>query len=128
MNRDRALGLPQFIVIMIVVVALILAWDFGRRIVETLQLIQSAQAAEQRLEQVSRENAQLKQLKEYVKTDEFVIKKSRIDLHYARENETIVIPAATPAVAPTPVPVIAAPAPARPFWQDWLEALFGPLQ
>lgn len=128
MPRDRAIGLPQFIVIIIAAVALILAWDFGRRIVETLQLVQAAQTAEVELRQVGQDNQDLKQLKEYVKTDEFVKKKARIDLHYAGENETIIVPAATPAAKPTPVREAAVPPPARPFWEDWLDALFGPSQ
>lgn len=128
MGRERAIGLTQFIAVLIAAVIMILAWDFGRRILETVQLVQAAQAADQQLEQVQQDNAKLKELQDYVKTDEFVLKKARIDLHYARDNETIIVPVATPAAGPTPPPAVAAPLPPRPFWQDWLEALFGPAQ
>jgi cell division protein FtsB len=122
----KTLGIPQFIIIIIVAVAFILSWDFGRRIFETVQLVQAAQAAEQELQQVKSANTQLRQLKRDVTTDEWVVKKARVDLHYARENETLFIPAATPAPPGMPAPQVVPAPPARTFWDDVLEALFGP--
>lgn len=121
----KTLGLAQFIVILVVAIGLILAWDFGRRILETVQLVQAAQAADQQLLQAQQVNAELKQLKKDVTTDEWVMKKARADLHYARPNETLFIPAATPAAPSAPAPTPAVAPPTRSFWQDILEALFG---
>jgi len=122
----KTLGLPQFLIIIIVAVAFILSWDFGRRILETVQLVQAVQAANQQLAQEEQINAQLKQLKKDVITDDWVAKKARVDLHYAKENETLFIPAATPPAPGAPAPVVSVPPTVRPVWQDWLEALFGP--
>lgn len=121
----KSLGLPQFIIIFVVAIGLILAWDFGRRILETVQLIQAVQAADQQYQQVQQVNVELKQLKQDVTTDDWVIKKARADLHYARENETLFIPAATPPAGAAPQPTPAPPVPTRSVWQDVLEAIFG---
>lgn len=128
MLRERNIGVSQFLVILFVAVVLILVWDFGRRIIETVRLIQAAQQAERELREAERINAQLIQLKQDILTDAWVERKARSDLHYAKENETLFVPIATrPIAPPTPPPLaIAPPAPARPFWQDWLEWLFGP--
>ncbi len=122
----KSLGLVQILVLGVVAVLFIMTWDFGRRILENIQLVQAAQAAEAKLAHVEQVNAQLQELKKDVTTDNWVIKKARVDLHYAQENETLFIPAATPrAPVNVPAPVITPPPPTRPFWQDWLEALFG---
>src|SRR5581483_3916801 len=103
----KTLGLTQIIVIVIVAVSLIMAWDFGQRILDTVELVRAAQAADQELAEAQSINAKLIQLKRDVMTDDWVIKKDRADLHHARENETLFVPAATPpppsALAPTPV-------------------------
>ncbi len=122
----KTLGLPQFLIIIIIAVAFILSWDFGRRILETVQLVQAVQAANQQLAQEEQINAQLKQLKKDVITDDWVAKKARVDLHYAKENETLFIPAATPPAPGASAPIVSVPPTVRPVWQDWLEALFGP--
>lgn len=124
----KTLGLPQFLIIIVVSVVFILSWDFGRRILETVQLVQAVRAADQQLEQDQSENQQLIDLKKRVTTDDWVTKEARVNLRYAKDTETLFIPVNVPsasaAVTPPPEP---AP-PERPFWQDWLEALFGPSQ
>jgi len=121
----KSLGLIQILFLLIVGALFIMTWDFGRRILENVQLVQAAQAAEQELTHVELVNAQLRQLKKDVTTDEWVIRQARVNLHYAQVNETLFIPAATPPAPTAPAPVVAPSTPVRPFWQDWLEALFG---
>jgi cell division protein FtsB len=84
----KSLGFIQIFVLLVVATLFIMTWDFGRRILENVQLVQAAQAADQELAQVNQANAQLVQLKKDVTTDDWVIKKARVDLHYARDNET----------------------------------------
>ncbi len=124
----KTLGLAQLVIIIVVAIGLILAWDFGRRILETVQLVQSAQIADQELTQGQQINVQLKQLKSDVTTDDWVTKKARADLHYAKENETLFIPAATPAAPVAPKPTPTSTVATRSVWQDVLEALFGRTQ
>jgi hypothetical protein len=125
----KTLGLSQFIIITAIAVVLIFSWDFGRRIVESVQLVQAAQAADQKLEQVQEVNAELTSLKSDVTKDEWVEKQARARLHYAKNNETLVIPAATPPAPSAPAPSVApVTPPERTIWQDVLEVLFGPTQ
>lgn len=125
----RTLSLSQFVIIIVIVVALIFAWDFGRRIVETVQLVQTLQAADRQLSQVEEQNAKLRVLKQDVTRDEWVEKQARANLHYTKEGETVFIPAATPPAPAAPVAVVnTPPPPARTIWDDILEALFGPMQ
>lgn len=122
----RTLSFSQFFIIIVIAVALIFAWDFGRRIVETVQMVQTLQAANRQLARVEEANAKLVTLKQDVTRDDWVEKQARARLHYTKEGETVVIPAATPPAPAAPAPVIVAPVPERTFWDDLLEALFGP--
>ncbi|MCG3142051.1 MAG: hypothetical protein HDKAJFGB_03426 [Anaerolineae bacterium] len=124
----RTLGLSQFVIIIVIAVALIFAWDFGRRIVETVQMVQALQAADRQLTQVEQANTRLAALKQDVTSDEWLEKQARARLHYTREDETVFIPAATPPPPVAPPPVIVAPPPQRTIWDDILDALFGPTQ
>lgn len=124
----KPLGLPQFLIIIFVSLVFILSWDFGRRILETVQLVQAVRAANQQLTQDQTENQQLMALKKRVTTDDWAMKEARVNLRYAKETETLLIPVSMPAASAAPTAVAAPPTPERPFWQDWLEALFGPTQ
>ncbi len=122
----KSLGIVQIIVLVIVAGLFFMTWDFGRRIVENAQLVEASRVANAELAQAQRINAQLVQLKKDVTTDDWVMKKARVDLRYAQENETLFIPAATPNAPAPPEITIQPTAPERPVWQDWLELLFGP--
>lgn len=124
----KTLGFVQVIVLISVASLFILTWDFGRRVVENVQLVQASQAADVDLARVERENAQLQQLKSDVGKDEWVERKARTGLHYTRDGETLFIPIHRVAPASPPSPVVVAPPSPRPVWQDWLEAIFGPSQ
>ena len=124
----KSLGFIQIFVLLIVAALFIMTWDFGRRILENVQLVQAAQAADAELAHVQQVNAQLVELKKDVTTDDWVIKKARVDLHYAQENETLFIPATTPPPPSAPAPVVISSTPTRPVWQDWLDAIFGTAQ
>ncbi len=121
----KSLGFIQIFVLLIVAALFIMTWDFGRRILENVQLVQAAQAADAELAHAQQVNAQLVELKKDVTTDDWVIKKARVDLHYAQENETLFIPATTPPPPNAPAPVVISSPPTRPIWQDWLDAIFG---
>lgn len=124
----RTLSLSQFVIIIIVAVALIFAWDFGRRIVETVHMMQTLQAADRQLAQVQEQNAKLLTLKQDVTRDDWVEKQARARLHYTKDGETVFIPAATPPAPAAPAPVMVTTPAERTFWDNVLEALFGPMQ
>jgi hypothetical protein len=127
-SKERHLGFAQFLAIIVAAVVIFLAWDFGRRVVETMQLAQADTAADLRLRQEEQTHAQLTQLKTDISTDDWAERYARLKWHWTRDNETIFVAAATPVPAPSPAPAVPAavpPAP-KPFWENWLEALFGP--
>ncbi len=127
----KSLSLTQFIVIIVIAMTLIFAWDFGRRILETVQLVRTLQLADQRLTQVEAANAQLLTLKQDVTSDEWLEKQARVRLRYTKEGETVFIPvAALPASAVTApaAPAVNLSPPERTIWDDLVEALFGPMQ
>lgn len=124
----KSLGVIQIFVLLVVATLFIMTWDFGRRILENVQLVQAAQSADQELANAEQANIQLKQLKKDVTTDDWLTKKARVDYHYAKENETLFIPAATPPPRQAAAPAVPAPPPPRTWWQDALETIFGPSQ
>lgn len=127
-KKEKSLGFVQLLAIIVVAVAVFLAWDFGRRLLETMTLAQAAAAADQQLRAEEQTNAQLTQLKQDVSTDDWIERYVRSKWHWTRDNETIFVPAATPEAVATPVPTrppLPTPAP-KEFWEYWLEALFGP--
>ena len=124
----KTLGLVQIVVLVFVASLVILTWDFGRRIVENVQLVQAGQAADVELARVERENAQLLELKRDVITDAWVERIARTMLHYTREWETLFVPIHRTAPVAPPAPVVAVSPPTHPIWQDWLQAIFGPSQ
>jgi cell division protein FtsB len=121
----RSLGLYHILVLVVIAGLFMMTWDFGRRIVENVQLVQAVQAANARLASVERANAELEQLKKDVVTDEWVERKARSALHYTREGETLFIPINRSLPAPTTAPLVVTLPPTRPFWLEWLESLFG---
>lgn len=121
----KSLGLYQILILIVVAALFMMTWDFGRRIVENVQLVQAVQAADAQLASVQKENAALVQLKKDVVTDEWVERKARSGLHYTRAGETLFIPINHDNTSPTPVPVVAPAPPERPIWLDWLETIFG---
>lgn len=127
----KSLGLTQFIVIIVIAVTLIFAWDFGRRILETVQLMRTLQLADQRLTQVEAANAQLVTLKQDVTSDEWLERQARARLHYTKDGETVFIPVtalSAPAVSVPAAPAVNLPPSERTLWVDLVEALFGPVQ
>lgn len=127
-KKERSLGFVQLLAIIVIAVAVFLAWDFGRRLLETMTLSQGDATADQQLREEEQVHAQLTQLKQDVSTDDWVERYVRSKWHWTRDNETIFVPVATPAAAATPAPThpTAPPPPPKAFWEDWLETLFGP--
>jgi cell division protein FtsB len=127
-NKERSLGFVQLLAIIVIAVAVFLAWDFGRRLLDTMKLAQADAAAEQQLRQEEQTNSELTQLKQDVSTDDWVERYVRSKWHWTKDNETIFVPEVTPVpeAIPTPARPPAPTPPPKAFWEYWLEALFGP--
>lgn len=136
--KDRSLNLPSIILIIAVVLALFFAWDAWTRVLGNLQLTAEDAWLDQQLARAETENKKLVELKTAVQADTWVEKFARTVLHYARPDETLVLPRSSapaaaitaPTIVPTPIPSGSDSASARPqtksFWIDLLDWLFGP--
>ncbi len=128
--KERTIGLAQFLTISAVALVVLIGWDFGHRVLDTMSLAQKDAQATIRLQAAQQINQQLKDLKGRAVTDAYAEWFVRNYRHWTRENETLFVPIATPVPVPTAAPP-PAPAPTpRPEWQQWLDslinAIFGP--
>ncbi len=125
-SKERTLGPAQFLTIVVVVALVFFAWDFGRRVLDTMDLAAQDQRAGQQVQNLEQIHTQLVQTQADVTTNEYAERYARENWHWTREGETLFVPLATPAPTPTPVPTIAPPAPApRPFWKQFLDLIYG---
>lgn len=136
--KDRSLNLPSIILIIAVVLALFFAWDAWTRVLGNLQLTAEDAWLDQQLARAETENKKLVELKTAVQADTWVEKFARTVLHYARPDETLVLPRSSapaaaitaPTIVPTPIPSgldsASAPPQTKSFWIDLLDWLFGP--
>ncbi len=123
--KERTIGLAQFLAIIVVAVLVFLAWDFGRRVLDTVDLAQQDSQATIQLQNLEQINAQLAQTKADVTTSAYAERYARENWHWTREGETLFVPLATPVPTPTPVPTVVPPTPApKPFWQEFLNWLY----
>ena len=116
----------QVIAILIFAATIFFLWDFSQRVVTNVRLAQSEKQLEQQVAQAEAKNAALRTLKQRAQTDAYAEDFVRRNWHWARPEDIVVIPQITP----VPTPVISVPAPTPPpakaWWQDWLDFLFGP--
>ena len=125
--KERSIGLVQFLIIISVVVAVFIAWDFGRRVLDGMRLAELDAQADQSLQTEQQVHDQLQQLQSYVQTDDFANQYAREKWHWQGQNETEFVPVATPVPTATPAPKAVPPTPApKSFWQDLLDKLYGP--
>jgi hypothetical protein len=133
--KDRFLNIPSFFLVIVAVFAVFFAWDVWTRVLGNLQLTAEDTWLDQQIVRADAENKKLIALKAAVQTDIWIEKFARTVLHYARPDETLVLPrssapANSASSAPTPLPQAISPTPAppqsKPFWIDLLDWLFGP--
>lgn len=114
------------IALFLVIVAAFFLWDFSQRILINLQLWQLEKTYEQQVREEEARNAQLRQLRDDVITDDFVIDYTRRNWRWALANDTVVIPQITPAPTPVPVSPTPTPLPTKTLQQELFDLLFGP--
>ncbi len=129
--KEHTIGLAQFLTISAVALVVFIGWDFGHRVLATMDLLQQDSQAEARLESATQINQQLHQLQNRVTTDAWVEWYARNKWHWTRPDEVLVVPIAPvaspqPAAPPPPVPT----PPPKTWWQQLvdpvIDAVFGP--
>jgi hypothetical protein len=116
----------QVVAIIFLVATAFFLWDFSQRVLTNVRLAQSEKQLEQSVADEEAKNKDLREQKQRVQTDAYVEDFVRRNWHWAKPEDTVVIPQIT--ALPTPVPSApeSAPLPAKPWWQDWFDFLFGP--
>ena len=116
----------QVVAILVFAATLFFVWDFSRRVVTNVRLAQTEKQLEQQVAREEAKNTALREWKQRAPTDAFAEDFVRRNWHWARPEDNVVIPQ----IIPMPAPVGSAPAPTPPpakaWWQDWLDFLFGP--
>ena len=115
----------QVVIILIFAATVFFVWDFSQRVVTNVRLTQTEKQLEQQVAQAEAQNVALRELKRRAQTNEYAEEVAR-RWHWARPEDIVVIPQITP----VPTPSVSVPAsplpPAKAWWQDWLDFLFGP--
>ena len=125
--RERSIGLAQFLAIIVIAIVVFLAWDFGRRVLETMRLAELDARAEQELRAQEKLKADLQKQKDYISTDAYAQQYAREKWHWQGRDETLFVPVATPVPTPAAAPTVLPPTPPpKSFWQDLLDKIYGP--
>jgi hypothetical protein len=117
-------GSIQLLVIVVFAFTLYFIWDFSQRVVTSIRLTQSEQAAELQVAHAQATQTALIEKKKQVQSDAYVESVVR-GWHWGKDGETVVVSLITP--APTPMVSVPPPVPAAeaPWWQQILNFLFG---
>jgi hypothetical protein len=116
----------QVAAILIFVATLFFLWDFSQRVITNVRLAQAEQQLEQRVAQEQARNDALRALKQRAQSDAFAEDFARRHWHWAKPEDIVVIPQITTAPTPMVSAPVPTPPPAKAWWQDWLDFLFGP--
>ena len=110
--------------IVVVVVGLLVAVQFGRQVYANWEIGQRAAEVEAEIAAVEAENARLQQELEYLRSDAYVsVEARRLANLGAPDEEVLIIPPG--AEAPLP-PELTSVEPPPPLIQQWLSLFFGP--
>lgn len=116
----------QVVAILIFAATLFFLWDFSQRVVTNVRLAQTEKLSEQRVAQEESKNTALREQKQRVQTDAFADWYARHYWRWALPGDHLVVPQTTPAPTPNVNAPVPTPPPAKAWWQDWLDFLFGP--
>ncbi len=126
-KRSGIISITQFVAIIVVIVALSLIIDFGRKAAINYRIQREVKRLEQEIAAAQQEQQRLLALKAYVQTDEYVEKAAREELRWSRPGETAIIvkpivrQAASPAQAVGPSKE---PGEAKSCWREWWAIFF----
>jgi cell division protein FtsB len=111
--------------VVVVIIGVLLAAQFGRQVYTNWEIGQRAAAIEAQIAAVEAENAQLRLELEYLRSEAFISAEARrlANLGYLGEQALIIPPGAETAL---PAELAAAFAPPKPLLEQWLDLFFGP--
>jgi cell division protein FtsB len=117
----------QVIAVLAFALTLFFVWDLSQRIVTNVQLTQTEQQLERAVASAKATRDALAARKAYVASPDFAEEEARKKWNWIRDGETLVITQITPAPTPPPsAPVAPTPKPEIPWWQSWIDLIFGP--
>lgn len=110
--------------LVVVIIGVLLAVQFGRQVYANWEIGQRAAAIQAEIEAVDVENAQLRQELAYLQSDAYISAEARrlANLGAAGEQVLIIPPGAE---EPLPEELAAAAQPSKPMLQQWLDLFFG---
>ncbi|MGI8657292.1 MAG: septum formation initiator family protein [Candidatus Limnocylindria bacterium] len=110
--------------LVVVIIGVLLAVQFGRQVYANWEIGQRAAAIQTEIEAVDVENAQLRQELAYLQSDAYISAEARrlANLGAAGEQVLIIPPGAE---EPLPEELAAAAQPSKPMLQQWIDLFFG---
>ncbi len=110
--------------LVVVIIGVLLAVQFGRQVYANWEIGQRAAAIQAEIEAVDVENAQLRQELAYLQSDAYISAEARrlANLGAAGEQVLIIPPGAE---EPLPEELAAATQPSKPMLQQWIDLFFG---
>ncbi|MBM3127137.1 MAG: hypothetical protein FJ009_00700 [Chloroflexi bacterium] len=116
----------QAVAILIFAATLFFLWDFSQRVITNVRLAQTEKVYEQGVATEEARNKALREQKQRVQTDAYADWYARHHWRWALPGDTVVVPQKTPAPTPNVSAPAPTPPPAKAWWQDLLDFLFGP--
>jgi len=127
-HRSRPVTLAQFIVVILITIALAVVLDFGHRAAISAELKREAQELEREVATLEAEHRALEMRQERVQTDGYVEEWARTEGSMVLRGETPVVPVPTGQLLPveaTPAPSPAEAEKRSGHWQEWWALFFG---
>ncbi len=132
--RPSAVTRSQFLVIILITVALAIVLDFGHRVTVSAELQREAQRLEREVTTLEAENHVLVDQQDRVQTDDYVEEWARTEGGMVLYGETPVVPLparqTTPTGKATPNPTLSDDTPSTEeissHWPEWWALFFGP--
>lgn len=111
--------------LVVVIIGVLLAVQFGRQVYANWEIGQRAAAIEVQIAEIEAENAQLQRELEYLRSDAYISAEARRLTNLGAPGEQVLI---IPPGAEEPLPeaLAAAAAPPKPLLEQWLDVFFGP--
>ena len=111
--------------VVVVIIGVLLAVQFGRQVYANWEIGQRAAAIEAQIAAVEAENVELQRELDYLRSDAYISAEARRLANLgAPGEEALIIPPG--AEEPLPADLAAALAPPKPLLEQWLDLFFGP--